>query len=76
MTLTIDADGTPRSGSLSRWSNPDTSRFRYLPFGAVVQKSGVFAGFTIPTELRVAYFIGTSRFESEGELFRATIEDA
>jgi hypothetical protein len=32
--------------------------------------------YTIPTRVRVGWYFGTSRFESEGEFFRATIEDA
>jgi hypothetical protein len=76
VTFAVEADGTLRSVSLLRWSNPDNTRFRYVEFGAVVEQQGTFGGFTIPTRLRVGYFIGTARFDSDGEFFRAEIATA
>ena len=39
-------------------------------------KEGSFAGYTIPTRMRVGWHFGTDRFEPEGEFFRVTIDDA
>jgi hypothetical protein len=48
---------------------PDSScRARY---GA----AGTFARYTIPIRMRVGWYFGTDRFESEGESFRVTIDD-
>ncbi len=76
LRLCIDADGVLQSVSLSRWSNPDNTRYRYENFGGLVEQEHRFAGFTVPTRLRVGYFASTNRFESDGEFFRATIDDA
>jgi len=35
-----------------------------------------FGGYTLPTRLRAGWHFGTERFESEGEFFRVTIDDA
>ena len=36
----------------------------------------MIGGITLPSRMRLGWFFGTSRFESEGELFRVTIDDA
>ena len=41
-----------------------------------MEEGGTFAGYTIPTRLRAGRHFGTGRFESEGEFFRATVDDA
>ncbi len=74
--LTVTASGQLRRLALERWGNPDGRRFRLLPFGALVEDEARFAGYTIPTRLRVGWHIGTDRFESEGEFFRVIIDDA
>jgi hypothetical protein len=76
LTLTVDADGALRQGRLPRWSNPDNTKFRFVDFGALVEAHRTFGGFTIPTRLRAGYYPGTPRFDSEGEFFRATVDDA
>ena len=76
LELSISANGMLRNVSLPRWSNPDNTRFRYVDFGGLVEQEGRFGGFTIPTRLRVGYFVGTDRFESDGDFFHATIDNA
>ncbi len=74
--LTIDDRGRPQAFSLRRWGNPGGEEFHYADFGGVVEEEGTFAGYTIPTRLRVGWHFGTDRFEREGEFFRATVDDA
>ena len=76
LRLTIDAEGSVKTFSLQRWGNPGGAEFRYADFGGVVEEEGTFAGYTIPTRLRVGWHFGTDRFEREGEFFRATVDDA
>jgi hypothetical protein len=73
---TIADSGELKSGSMPRWGNAGGGPYRLIPFGALVEQSGTFGGFTIPTRLRVGWFFGTDRFNSEGEFFRVTIDDA
>jgi len=74
MTLMVDENGQPMHLSLSRWGNPGGGDFSSIAFGAVFEEEGKFGGFTIPTKLRVGWFFGTDRFETEGEFFRCTID--
>ena len=71
-----DESGALRSVSMPRWGNPRNSHFHYVDFGALIDDEKTFQGFTIPTRLRVGWFFGSPRFETEGEFFRATIESA
>jgi hypothetical protein len=52
------------------------TEFRYVDFGGILEEESTFCGYTIPTRLRVGWYFGSERFESEGEFFRATIDDA
>jgi hypothetical protein len=74
--LTIDQKGRLKTAKLPRWGNPEGAEHHYVDFGAIVEEEGTFCGYTIPTRLRVGWYFGTERFESEGEFFRATIDDA
>ena len=65
--LTIDDRGRPQAFSLQRWGNLGGAEFHYADFGGVVEGEGTFAGYTIPTRLRVGWYFGTDRFEREGE---------
>jgi hypothetical protein len=76
LDLTIDQTGQLKAAKLPRWGNPDGAEHRYVDFGAIVEAEGTFCGYTIPTQLRVGWYFGTERFESEGEFFRATIDEA
>jgi hypothetical protein len=72
----VGEGGELQAASMLRWGNPDGGPFRYIPFGGVVEENRTFGGYTIPTRLRVGWYFGTQRFESEGEFFRATIDHA
>ncbi len=76
LTIALDGDGAVERVSMERWGNPDGGAFREVVFGALVEAERTFGGYTIPSRLRVGWYIGTPRFESEGEFFRCTIEEA
>ena len=69
-------DGRLKAVTLPRWADPDGRGFRYVDFGALAEEEATFDGYTIATRLRVGYYPGTARFESEGEFFRVTIDHA
>lgn len=75
LELTLSG-GSVQSVALPRWGNPDGGEFRAVEFGAAVDQEGTFGGYTIPVRLRVGWYFGTGRFESEGKFFQATIDDA
>jgi hypothetical protein len=60
----------------SRWGNPEGAEFDHVNFGAIAEEERTFDGYTIPAQLRVGWYFGSDRFESEGEFFRVTIENA
>jgi hypothetical protein len=72
----IDEHGRARSVRMQRWGNPDSGAFGRVAFGGVLDSEATFGGYTIPTRVRAGYYFGTPRFESDGEFFRATIEQA
>ncbi len=76
MTLGVDEDGRPVDLSLRRWGNPGGGDFSSIAFGAVFEEERSFGAFRIPAKLRVGWFFGSDRFETEGEFFRCTIDEA
>ncbi|MEH2158945.1 DUF6920 family protein [Nostoc sp.] len=76
LDFTIDQTGRLKTFKLLRWNNLDGSEFHYMDFGGIIEEERTFSGYTIPTRLRIGWYFGTERFESEGEFFRATIDDA
>jgi hypothetical protein len=76
LALTLCDSGTLERVKFPRWGNPDGGEHHYVDFGGIVEESGTFAGYTIPTRLRLGWFFGSDRFESEGEFFRCTIDKA
>lgn len=81
LDLSIDAGGRLRTACIARWGNPEWANhvqkeFHEYPFGAVVSDERTFDGITIPSAMRVGWYFGESRFESEGEFFRVTIDHA
>jgi len=74
--IAVGERGGVESIKYPRWGNPGDSEFRYVDSGALVEEESTFDGYTIPSRLRVGWYFGTDRFESEGEFFRATIDDA
>ena len=76
LDFTIDSRGRLKTFNLPRWGNPDGAEFRDMDFGGIVEAEGTFCGYTIPTRLRVGWYFGSERYESEGEFFRCTVDDA
>jgi hypothetical protein len=76
LDFTIDQTGRLKTFKLPRWGNPEGAESHYVDFGGILEEEGTFCGYTIPTRLRIGWYFGTERFESEGEFFRATIDDA
>jgi hypothetical protein len=60
----------------ARWGNPEGGEFHYVDFGGIIEESGTFGGYTVPTRLRLGWFFESDRFDSEGEFFRCTIDKA
>jgi hypothetical protein len=76
LELVIDDRGRLKTITLPRWGNPERAEFHHVNFGAFVEEENSFNGYTIPTRLRAGWHFGTDRFESEGEFFRVTIDEA
>ncbi|MBW2305174.1 MAG: hypothetical protein JRF57_15865 [Deltaproteobacteria bacterium] len=74
--FTVNADGQIETVSMPRWGNPEGDAFHYVRCGGFVEEEDTFAGYTIPTRMRVGWHFGTDGFEQEGEFFRVTIDDA
>ena len=76
IACTVGDTGGLKSITLKRWGNPASGAFGYADFGGVVEDEGTFGGYTIPTRLRIGWHFGRASFESAGEFFRVTIDDA
>lgn len=74
--LGVDDDGRLMSIALQRWGNPHAAQFHNAAFGGIAEQERTFDGYTIPTRLRIGWYFGSARFESEGEFFRVTVDDA
>lgn len=74
--LDVDAAGRLRTLALQRWGNPEGAEFHNAAFGGIADQEQTFDGYTIPTRLRIGWYFGSARFESEGEFFRVTVDDA
>jgi hypothetical protein len=63
MTLTLSPEGRPLAVAMLRWSDANPDRvFRWQPFGGTIEAVGTFAGFTIPTRVRVGNHYGTDQY--------------
>ncbi len=76
LTLAINHQGILERMKIHRWGNPEGGDFHYVDFGGIIDESGTFDGYTIPTRLSVGWYIGSERFESEGEFFHCMIDKA
>jgi hypothetical protein len=72
----LAATGAPKSVSMRRWGNPGGDSFRLTDFGGFVEEEKRFGGYTIPTRMRIGWYFGSDRFETEGEFFRVCIDGA
>lgn len=76
LALGLDRSGALRSFRFPRWGNVGGGPFRVETFGGIVEAERSFGGITLPSRLRIGWLPGTTRFASEGEFFRVTIDDA
>ena len=84
LNLKISAAGQLQEAYFKRWGNPGESAPHYENFGVIVEEERIFSGYTIPTRLRAGWYFDSDphreglgqRFKSEGEFFRATIDQA
>lgn len=76
LILTVSEAGTLECVKFERWGNPEGAAYHYEDFGVKVEESGMFEGYAIPTRIRAGWFFGSDRFESNGEFFRCTIDQA
>jgi hypothetical protein len=76
LTFGVNHLGQPQTVTLQRWGNPEGTEFHAADFGGIVEQEGTFGGYTIPTHLRIGWYYGSDRFESEGEFFRVTVDEA
>jgi hypothetical protein len=74
--LAVDEGGRLRSLKMPRWGNPEGKDFHLADFGGAVEEERTFGGYTIPSRLRIGWYFGSDRFESEGEFFRVTVDEA
>lgn len=72
----IRADGSLAAVGMQRWGNPGGGAFELERCGGLIEREETIGGYTIPTRVRVGWYFGTSRFETDGEFFRVTIDTA
>jgi hypothetical protein len=70
--ITVDADGSLPTVTMSRWAQPKGEEWGNYPFGGSLEAESVFEGTRVTTRAQVGYFFGSDRWE-KGEFFRATI---
>ena len=80
---TFGRRATARGGA-PRWGDPDKHGFRYEEFGGLIGEERTFHGVTVPSKLRLGWFMsdvdeprepGPSRFTTAGEFIRIEIDD-
>ncbi|MGB3294372.1 MAG: DUF6544 family protein [Phormidesmis sp.] len=84
LNFEISASGQLQEAWFKRWGDPGESVPHYEDFGVIVEDERTFSGYTIPTRFRAGWYFDSDslgerpgqRFESEGEFFRATIDQA
>ncbi len=84
LLVSIDTRGAPQSFHYPRWGDPDKHGFRYEEFGGLIDEERTFHGVTVPSKLRLGWFMsdaderrepGPSRFTTAGEFIRIEIDD-
>lgn len=76
LNISLDPMGRATMARFTRWGDPDGKGHREVDFGVLLEEERTFGGPTIPSRIRAGWFLGTERFETEGEFFRATIDNA
>jgi RimJ/RimL family protein N-acetyltransferase len=74
--LTLDDAGRVEMVKTPRWGCPGGGPFRLVDFGGMVEAESTFEGYTIPTRLRAGWYVGTPRFDRDGEFFRVAVDHA
>ena len=66
LVLRVDSDGRLVENTCLRFGNqaPD-GQYQYIPFGGPLDEEATFAGYTIPTRLRMGWWYGTDRYQEE-----------
>ncbi len=72
----VDDTGRLAAVSLQRWGNSEGGEFHQADFGAVAEEERSFAGYTVPTRLRVGWHFKEGLFARDGEFSRVTIDEA
>ncbi|BAZ42106.1 hypothetical protein NIES4101_80740 [Calothrix sp. NIES-4101] len=82
LTLVIDSNGKPLKISFPRWGNQtEDGQHTYIPFGGEILAEREFAGFTIPSQLRLGWWFSSNSQQETlrdryAEFFQGTIEQA
>lgn len=76
LNLTLDNSGRVKKAYFQRWGEPGESVPHYEDFGVLVEEERTFSGYTIPSKMRAGWYFGRDRFETEGDFFHATIDEA
>jgi hypothetical protein len=76
LILTVDRSGRLERIKFQRWGNPEGVEHHYADFGGLAEEEATFGDYTIPTSLRLGWFFGSNCFESKGEFFRCTVDNA
>jgi hypothetical protein len=76
LNFVLSPTGQVEQFRFQRWGNPEGAEHHYASFGGYVDGEGTFAGYTIPTQMRVGWYFGSESFASKGDFFHATIDEA
>lgn len=76
LKLTLDEAGRLQQLSFKRWGNPAGAEYAYRDFGGTVHGERTFSGYTIPTQLRIGWHHDPDDFDTDGEFFRVTLDEA
>jgi len=59
----VRSNGGLETVCMLRWGNPNGGEFHYSPFGGSMWEESTYAGYTIPTRMRVGWRFGADDFE-------------
>lgn len=76
LDLTVDTSGRVHTVKLARWGNPEKEAFHEVDFGGVMEEERAFGGYTLPSKVRIGWYFGSERFDTEGEFFRGVVDEA
>ncbi len=76
LNFILSPTGQVEQFRFQRWGNPEGAEHHYVDFGGYVDGEGTFGGYIIPTQIRGGWYFGCDCFESEGDFFHASIDEA